>query len=294
MAAHDHRPATVPCRRYRSPRVETALRRVAAVREGCRVPGTRAGALPRPLVRLDGPDGAGSPAPLDGRQLATITERAVCSVCFTVPAVDLHDVHRTLAWGRQLDVRVVRQGHRTDDPSGPLSPEQVAGYLAKYATKDANSIRDPSAPRPHLVRLAATCRNLDTRAHGHDASGSPYLLLGKWAHMLGFRGHFSTKSRRYSVTLGRLRRARQRFQALTAGARRAAEPIDTRDLETRLLADDEDTTLVIGSWGYQGTGWSQPGDEALALAAAVRAREYQQWKAERQNRRGIASDEGRE
>jgi hypothetical protein len=29
-----------------------------------------------------------------------------------------------------------------------------------------------------------------------------------WADMLGFGGHFSTKSRRYSTTLGALRRAR--------------------------------------------------------------------------------------
>ena len=99
--------------------------------------------------------------------------------------------------------------------------------------------------------------------------------------MLGFRGHFSTKSRRYSITLGRLRRARQRFQALAADARRAGEPLDVRDLEARLLADDQDTTLVIGTWGYQGTGWTHLGDEALALAAAARAREYDQWKAGR-------------
>lgn len=34
------------------------------------------------------------------------------------------------------------------------------------------------------------------------------LRLRAWAHMLGFRGHFSTKSRRYSTTLGALRDAR--------------------------------------------------------------------------------------
>jgi len=34
------------------------------------------------------------------------------------------------------------------------------------------------------------------------------LRLGKWAHMLGFGGHFSTKSRRYS-TLRALRRAKE-------------------------------------------------------------------------------------
>lgn len=53
----------------------------------------------------------------------------------------------------------------------------------------------------------------------------------------------------------------------------------------RLLADDEDTTLVIGAWAYQGTGWTQPGDEALALAAAARAREYEQWRASKRQAR---------
>lgn len=235
------------------------------------------------LIRLDGPDGPGSPAPLDGDQLATITQQAVRAVTYTAPGVDPDDVDRVLAWGEQLDVRVVRDGHRTDEPTGPLSPEQVAGYLAKYATKDANSIRDRTTPRPHLIRLAATCRHLAKRARIHDPAGSEYLLLGKWAHMLGFRGHFSTKSRSYSITLGRLRQARQRFQALTADARRTGEALDVRDLEARLLADEDETTLVIGSWGYQGTGWTKPGDEALALAAAARAREYDQWRAQRRN-----------
>jgi hypothetical protein len=235
------------------------------------------------LVRLDGPDGPGSPAPLDGDQLATLTKQAVRAVSYTAPAVDPGDIDRTLGWGQQLDIRVVRQGHRTDDPTGPLAPEQVAGYLAKYATKDANSIRDRATPRPHLIRLASTCRDLAERARVHDLSGSDYLLLGKWAHMLGFRGHFSTKSRSYSVTLGRLRRARQRFRSLTAEARRVGEPLDVRHVEARLLADDEDVTLVIGSWAYQGAGWTHPGDEALALAAAACAREYDQWRAQRRS-----------
>jgi hypothetical protein len=37
--------------------------------------------------------------------------------------------------------------------------------------------------------------------------------LGRWVHMLGFRGHFVTKSRRYSTTLGELRAARAVSQA---------------------------------------------------------------------------------
>jgi hypothetical protein len=235
------------------------------------------------LIRLDGHQGPGSEAPLDGATLSELVQRATHGVEFSVPGVDDDDRTRTLPWGQQLDVRVVRQGNRTDDPAGPLSPEQVAGYLAKYSTKDANSIRT-GQPRPHLVRLRATVNDLAARARVqaqredvHD--DKPYALLGKWAHMYGFRGHFGSKSRRYSVTLGQLRRARRRY-ARMIGQGEDPTALDVRDLEARLLAqDDDETTLVIGAWTYQGSGWPRPGDAALALAAAARAREYEQWRA---------------
>lgn len=99
--------------------------------------------------------------------------------------------------------------------------------------------------------------------------------------MLGFRGHFSSKSRRYSITLGGLRRARARFARITAQAHRDGVPLDVADLEARLMAeDDQETTLVIGQWSYAGAGWDNDGDTALALAAAARAREYDQWRAQ--------------
>ena len=142
------------------------------------------------------------------------------AVEYIAPAIDPDDIDRVLAWGQQLDIRVVRQGRRTDDPDGPLIPEQVAGYLAKYATKDANSLRDaeqaaaaPGQDQPDLPRTRRP-------RHGRHDPKTPYRKLGDWAHMLGFRGHFSTKSRRYSTTLGRLRRARHRFQTEAAEARR--------------------------------------------------------------------------
>jgi hypothetical protein len=62
------------------------------------------------------------------------------------------------------------------------------------------------------------------------------LRLIQWAHMLGFRGHFSTKSRRYSTTLGALRAAREQHMR--------AEEITTG----RLPLFDEDTVLVIAHW----------------------------------------------
>ncbi|TQL70068.1 hypothetical protein FB381_3994 [Nocardioides albertanoniae] len=246
------------------------------------------------LIRLDGPDGPGSPAPLDGGDLAQILQAAAAETYLDAqPAFD-GDPSRRLRWGKQLDIRVVRDGDRLEDPDSDLTPGQVAGYLAKYATKDASSVR-ADTPRPHLDRLIEECHELAGSAavlygYGSDEKGkplNPYHFLGKWAHMLGFRGHFSTKSRRYSITLGRLRRARSRYQALVAASHADEEArrqlLDLGQLEAQLLADEEETTLVIGDWAYQGTGWDNPGDEALALAAAARAREYDQWKAQTRN-----------
>lgn len=248
------------------------------------------------LIRLDGPDGPGSPAPVDGSTLSHAARAAARAVAVTAPPVDGADVPRVLRFGTQLDVRCVRTGvPENDDGSDELRPEQVAGYLAKYSTKGTGT--DLATPRPHHQRMVRTCRWLAERARtacrglaGPDpeddegcvcgqCADSPYRLLGKWAHMLGFRGHFSSKSRRYSIPLGRLRRARMRFQRLKADAERDGTPMDVADLEARLLADDDETTLVVGSWTYEGSGWTNPGDKALADAAAARAREYAQWKA---------------
>lgn len=103
---------------------------------------------------------------------------------------------------------------------------------------------------------------------------------------VGSRPHFATKSRRYSVTLGALRRARRRAQALIAEHKTTGRPLDLAALEADLLADDEhETTLVIGHWSYAGTGWATEGERVLAIAAAARAREYDQWKAEQRKSR---------
>jgi hypothetical protein len=212
----------------------------------------------------------------------------------TAPAVDVDDANRSLRFGAQTDVRIVRMSFIAE---GDVTAEQVAAYLAKYSTKSAGV--DPSRPRPHLAALTEACRNLAARAMAGcafacsaraadrhprlcgDCTDNPYALLGHWSSMLGFRGHFSTKSRRYSVTLGALRRARRRFQRLAADARQDARTLDTRELEARLMAeDDEEATLVVGAWVFEGSGWPRVGDKALADAAAARAREYAKWRKE--------------
>ena len=281
----------------RGPGLPARRGRDRAVCEGRRVPAARRRALPRP-VRLDGPrtpDGfAPAPAAVDADTLAELVRQSAASVRLTVPGVDVDDPSRMLVFGRQVDVRPVRTSRRTDDPARSLSPEQVAGYLAKYATK---SVEDTGATAtPHHRRIRATAHRLadraSTAAQGRGEPESPYELLDKWVHMLGFRGHFGSKSRRYSITLRALRRARRRAQALIAESRAEGRPLDLAALEADLLADDDtETTLVFGQWHYLGSGWSTDGQRVLATAAAARAREYDQFKAQLR-RQNAATEQG--
>lgn len=197
---------------------------------------------------------------------------------------------RILAFGAQVDSRLVVAHRRTDDPDRGLDPQQVAGYLTKYSTKSATESAGDENTNAHLERLRAVADAItdwatqDATLADDDESAEvehPYERMTNWVHMLGFRGHFSTKSRRYSVTLGALRRAQRRAQILIANSRATGERIDLAELEAELMADeDEETTLVLGQWRFAGTGWETPGDAAMANAAAARAREYAQWKAQ--------------
>ena len=88
--------------------------------------------------------------------------------------------------------------------------------------------------------------------------------------MLGFRGHLATKSRRYSVTLGRLRQARRDYTRRRHLPRPSTGPVvEVGDGQV----DEEETTLVVGSWRFAGMGWLTSGDAALAAASAARARD---------------------
>ena len=74
-------------------------------------------------------------------------------------------------------------------------------------------------------------------------SGLPADPLRQWAHMLGFRGHFSTKSRHYSTTLGALRQARADTGPSGLGERRGLPDPAERE------------TLTVGEWRYAGSGY---------------------------------------
>lgn len=199
------------------------------------------------VIRLDGPDGPSSPPP----PWADSLEEAVRHAAAVVTA-EVKPLGRTFRWGTQLDIRRISL-------DGDLTEQAVAAYIAKYATKAAECVGtldrrvqplddlDALPVRDHARRLIAACMRL-----GSDVALAD-LRLTHWAHMLGFRGHFSTKSRRYSTTLGALRAAREEH--------RRTEEITTG----RLPLLDEDTVLVVAHWQYAGQGLSL-GEQLLAAA----------------------------
>ncbi|MGW5274212.1 replication initiator protein RepSA [Streptomyces sp. NPDC004044] len=206
------------------------------------------------VIRLDGPDGPDSPPPSWASvDLLTDAIRAAVAHSYTsitVPAVGDQPC-RPFQWGRQLDIRPI---HAFGDGSD-ITEQAVASYVAKYATKAAEStgsldrrignreVLDLLDVPDHPRRLIEACLDL--------APLYPDRKLAAWAHMLGFRGHFSTKSRRYSTTLGALRQIRADY--------RAAQEHDA--------LGDPDTVLVLASWEYAGHGHS-PGESALAASIA--------------------------
>ena len=227
------------------------------------------------LIRLDGgpTDTDPYPAPavdVDSTTLAELVIAPPRSVWVEAPPVDRHDRPRLLRFGTQLDARPVHDtADRDNGLGGQLHPETVAAYIAKYATKAAADLPTGDQPNPHLQRLKTVLRELTLRAEfaGLTGADGPYRRWGRWVDMLGFRGHFSTKSRRYSTTLGRLRQARRDHTRRTQlrDGRPARVSTDQADLE--------DTTLVVGWFRYAGMGWLTSGDAALAAASAARARD---------------------
>ncbi|MEV1168122.1 replication initiator [Nonomuraea sp. NPDC049784] len=207
------------------------------------------------VIRLDGPGGpAASPPPwANADALTQAVRHAAHAVSALVPAIDDQPA-RLLKWGTQLDIRPITL-------NGDLTEQTVAGYIAKYATKAAECVGtldrrispldnlDAFNLRKHPKRLIAECLRLAAIEDLAD------LRLANWAHMLGFRGHFSTRSRHYSTTLGELRAAREQHAR-------------DRDISTgRLPLFEEDTVLVISEWTYAGKGYSL-GDQIIAAAIA--------------------------
>jgi hypothetical protein len=223
------------------------------------------------VIRLDAPgDGYQPPPPgITADMLCDAIGQAAAAVRLPIPACDGTAV-LTFGAPQGTDVRPIRR----DDLAAtgkPLNYQAVANYIAKYATKTLTAPGVPSQRLRHLaevqsLRCSAHYKQMITTAWqlgGNRQTGEPRLR--QWAHMLGYGGHFLTKSRRYSVTFGQLRAAR------TEHRRQQNHPDGERDPWGRPI--DDTVVLILKTWRYAGTGYDPvtPGAE-MAIESAVRAR----------------------
>jgi hypothetical protein len=222
------------------------------------------------VIRLDAPGEDYQPPP------ATYTADLLCDAIDMAAAaaavvIGHQDQAVVLGFGAQTDTRIIRPGHELPGTGQALNGVAVANYIAKYATKTLSAPGLPS----QRIRAEADIDRLRCSAHYRRLITTAWQLgstrqdrrCRAWAHMLGYGGHFLTKSRRYSVTFGQLRAAR-------TDHRRAARPPDAdRDAWGRRL--DETVVLVLPViWTYEGIGRPVAADAELALASAARAREH--------------------
>ena len=166
------------------------------------------------LLRLDGYDPRDPGTPLPPPPVITVTDLqdaatwAAQAISYRTAPHPAAPAGWTITWGAQTDVRVI-----TMTGTGTVTDLAVASYLAKYSTKGTEPAGHASAritddtidlyanPRgTHPERLIYACWSIGNHRD--------YTGLRRWAHMLGFGGHFLTKARRYSTTFRDLRAAR--------------------------------------------------------------------------------------
>jgi hypothetical protein len=259
---------------------EAGLRRVVRVSYAKVAEFQRRGAIHfHAVIRLDAATDcrcpgclAPPPQPFTAALLEDALRHAVPAVRVPCPALD-SGPDRYARWGEQLDVHNIT---KDSEQAGELSAEQVAGYIAKYATKATENFGSGLDRRltaddldcldqlpAHVAKLVRAAWELGGRPEFEG------LRLRAWAHMLGFGGHWSTKSRRYSTTMGALRRARVAF----AKRRRAKDGVP---LDAFGRPEDDQALIVVATWVYVGSGYPTEGERWLALSAAARAREQRQ------------------
>jgi hypothetical protein len=221
------------------------------------------------VIRLDAP--GEDYRPPAGRYTAALLCDAIGQAAAAVALpVGLGGQVLTLGFGPQDHARPIQRGPVVATGQ-PLDGIAVANYIAKYATKTLTAPGVPDARIRHAseiagLRCSAHYRAMITTAWqlgSRQATGEPRFRA--WAHMLGYGGHFLTKSRRYSVTFGQLRAARAEHR------RAQRHPDGERDPWGRPL--DDTIVLILSTWTYAGTSHSTATSAAeLALASADMAR----------------------
>jgi hypothetical protein len=225
------------------------------------------------VIRLDGPEGAADPCPpaLTADVLHSAITAAARAV--SVPVVRPDGTAMALGWGKQLDVRPVTAAaaRQIEDESGAITDSALAGYIAKYATKGTGATE--GADRP--IRSGDHIAHLDVSPHHRAMIATAWQLGGlvayedlnlrRWAHMLGFRGHFLTKSQRYSTTFGAIRTERRTWRLGESLAQLGRDATDQND-----RAPDPSTVTVVNHWVPVHFGHHSDAERELAGAIAAR------------------------
>jgi hypothetical protein len=198
------------------------------------------------VIRLDGPDGPDT-APGGGataQRLAEAVARTAARVAVTVAGPDGREL--IIRWGAQVDTRPISADRDAGDGHGA----GVAGYLAKYATKDAQV----GGGLDRRIRVEGVIDRAELSDHARALMRSAWTLSPRWAHSLGFRGHFLTKARRYSVTFAALRGVRAEYRAL-------ADPW-LAEVRAKAIGDQ---VVIRRAFHYAGSGLS-PAERAVAAS----------------------------
>jgi hypothetical protein len=179
---------------------------------------------------------------------------------------------RVLKFGAQIDTQPLSASGDTTEPRQGLA-RRVAAYLAKYTTKSVAEFgiaarRISPAAIADLDIPAHTRRILTTLAQLAGLPGNSAMLA--WLHTLGYRGHITTKSRRYSITMTALRAIRHRWRQHHSGQ---PEPADSQHDPAEQL---NGLTVVdeLGDWRVAGAGHRDDGERLLVHTAAHQARQH--------------------
>ncbi|MGH3968690.1 MAG: replication initiator, partial [Mycobacterium sp.] len=219
------------------------------------------------LIRLDPIDDDDSTTGRSDSAVSAI--QLAATVRQAAERVHLESGDRMLRFGTQIDVQPLTGADSTGKPG---LARRVAAYLAKYTTKSVAEFGiaarriSPAAIgeldiSAHIRRILSTIAKLGTLP-GHTA------MLG-WLHTLGYRGHVTTKSRRYSVTMTALRAARHRWRIHCAGQ----PEHDGRQHNSRDEQDWSSSASELSDWRIDGGGHRNDGERLLVHTAALRARE---------------------
>ena len=143
-----------------------------------------------------------------------------------------------------------------------MSSRLVARYLAKYVTKS-------------LAALGISARRLSTEAipdldvseHVRtilttisDLADKGLSGIGRWLHTLGFRGHITSKSRRYSTTMTVLREQR----AIWTRQENSKSTAYQYDPDCDFAGGDD-----LVAWEFDRAGPGSLGDRSLVYSAAL-------------------------